>query len=467
MKRRDFLKISGFATAGMAVSPLLSEDRRKPNILFIMADDLGREWISSYGGEKISTPNIDKLAQDGLRFTNAYSMPVCTPTRATLLTGQYPFRHGWCGHWDVPRWGAGGHFDWKHNLTFARVMKSAGYATAAAGKWQINDFRVQPDAMLEHGFDECCMWTGFESQHPPSAERYWDAYIHTREGSRTYAGQFGTDVFLDFLIHFMRRHKEEPMMLYFPMCLPHKPLVHTPLEPDADSDEERYEAMVRYVDHAVGRLTKELDDLGLRDNTIIIFTSDNGSDRSITGRLNGREVRGGKNSYGENGVRAPFIANCPGLIPSGAETEALTDFTDLFPTFAELGGATLPEKVTLDGRSIARLILGKENDSSREWIMAMGAGMMRRTSEGVGSKTPFSDRVVRDKRYKLWVTGGKSARLFDLTADPAEAHNLIDSKDPKIVAARRKLEAVVKSFPKQDARPRYDPTPPQPWDKLT
>ena len=115
-----------------SVEPM--DTQRPPNILFIMVDDLGPEWISAYGGEEMITPNVDRLAERGMLFNNAYSMPQCTPTRVTLLTGQYPFRHGWLNHWDVPRWGAGVHFDPTHNLTFARVLKAAGYATAAAGK---------------------------------------------------------------------------------------------------------------------------------------------------------------------------------------------------------------------------------------------------------------------------------------------------------------------------------------------
>jgi len=144
---------------------------KKPNILFVMVDDLGPEWISCYGAEGIETPYIDELARKGMKFENAYSMPKCTPTRAALLTGQYPFRNGWVNHWDVPRWGAGCHFDWKYYTSFATVMKKAGYTTFAGGKWQINDFRVQKDAMQKHGFDDYCMWTGWESNNSPSQKR--------------------------------------------------------------------------------------------------------------------------------------------------------------------------------------------------------------------------------------------------------------------------------------------------------
>ncbi len=441
------------------------DTQRPPNILFILVDDLGPEWISVYGGEEMKTPNIDRLAEQGMLFDNAYSMPQCTPTRVTLLTGQYPFRHGWLNHWDVPRWGAGVHFDPAHNLSLARVLKAAGYATAAAGKWQINDFRVQPDAMEQHGFDAYAMWTGFETQNPPSAERYWDPYIHTREGSRTYEGRFGTDVFVDFLIDFMKQHKDDPMLLYFPMALTHTPMIHTPLDPNVEGTPAKQKAMVRYMDHAVGRLVEALEALDIRERTIIFFTTDNGSTRGITATMNGREVKGGKATLGEPGVRAPFIVSAPGLVPAGVRTDALTDFTDLLPTFAELAGTAVPDSVVVDGHSIAPLLLGKATDSPRAWITAMGFGPARLTAEGVAPVQAYTDRVVRDKRYKLWVLGGQGARLYDLLEDPDEKNNLIESTDPQVVAARERLEAVVASFPEQDAWPQYDPTPPQPWDR--
>ena len=132
----------------------------KPNILIILVDNLGKEWLSCYGAEDITTTNIGALAKSGTMFNNVYSMPQCTPSRVTLLTGQYPFRHGWVNHWDVPKWGGGAHFDETMNPSLGIEMKKAGYVTAIAGKWQIDDFRVEPDALTKNGFDDYCMWTG-------------------------------------------------------------------------------------------------------------------------------------------------------------------------------------------------------------------------------------------------------------------------------------------------------------------
>ncbi len=449
----------------VAMTARARESGEQPNILFIMVDDLGKEWVSCYGAEEIETPHLDALAAGGMKFHNAYSMPQCTPTRATLLTGQYPWRNGWCNHWDVPRWGAGCHFDWKHNVTFARQLKKVGYATAAAGKWQINDFRVTPDAMGKHGFDEWCMWTGYETGNPPSGARYWDPYINTNQGSRTYEGRFGCDVFVDFLIEFMHRHRKRPMLLYFPMALTHGPLVSTPAEPNVTDKMAKHKAMVRYTDAALGRLVAAIDKLKIRDNTIIIWSTDNGTSGGISGRMNGRLVRGGKAKLTENGVCEPYIVNCPGLVPAGVETDALTDFTDLFPTFCELAGAELPKGVAIDGKSIAPVMLGENKDGPRDWIMALGHGAARLDDKGVRPKVDYTPRVIRDERYKAFVQDGRIAKLVDLTTDLEEQDDILDSEDANVVAARKKFEAVVRACPERDARPQYDATPPQPWDR--
>jgi len=461
-----------------AISPLLlalltfsaseaadADEARRPSILFIMVDDLGKDWISCYGADNIETPEIDRLAASGMKFDNAWSMPQCTPTRATLLTGQYPWRTGWVNHWDVPRWGVG-YFDWERYTTFARVVRGAGYRTAIAGKWQINDFRLEPRALEKHGFDDWCVWTGYEGGNPPSGKRYWSPYIHMRSGSRTHEGQFGPDVYCDFLVDFMKRHRDEPMLLYFPMALTHGPLVHTPKEPRASTKRQRIAAMVRHTDLIVGRLLKSLETSGLRDKTIVIFTTDNGTSKGALGTIGGKRPSGGKASKWEGGVCQPFIASCPGLVPAGVTTDALTDFSDLFPTFVELAGAKVPEGVTLDGKSFAPLLLGKAKDSPRDWILSMGHGGAKLDAAGVRGQHDFTDRVLRDKRFKAWTgTSPEITALYDLRNDPLELENVIESDDGDAVAALARFRAIIAKMPDRDARPAYRSRAPNAWDR--
>jgi arylsulfatase A-like enzyme len=457
----------GLASLHAEQKPVAEDSASKPNILFIMVDDLGKEWISCYGAEGIKTPNIDALAAGGMKFHNAYSMPSCTPSRVTLLTGKYPWRNGFVNHWDVPRWGVG-YFDWKkkENTTFARLMKDLGYATCAAGKWQINDFRIEPQAMEKHGFDDWAMWTGSETGNPPSDNRYQDPYVNTPEGSKTYEGKFGPDLHADHLISFMRKHKDEPMCLYFPITLTHAPFVSTPDEPNVTDRLDRHKAMVRYMDKTVGRLISALDELDLRKRTIVIFTTDNGSDQKITGTRNGRKVKGGKGQTSETGVCEPFIVNGPGIVPAGVETDALTDFSDILPTYVELGGGKVPGDLVVDGVSFAPLILGKQQDSDREWIMALGHGPAKLDKDGVRGAKDFAARVIRDKRYKVWVSENKKIdRLHDLQEDPSEEANLLASNLPEHKKALEKFQAVVDSLPDKDARPLYEPRAANTWDK--
>lgn len=453
----------------LAATPTAHAAEASPNILFILADDLGKEWIGCYGAEAALTPNIDALAAGGMKFRNAWSMPQCTPSRVALLTGTYPWRNGWVNHWDVPRWGVG-YFDWKQkrNTTAARLLKDAGYSTAAAGKWQINDFRIEPQAMKHHGFDDWLMWTGYESGNPPSAQRYADPHVNTPQGSSTRKGAFGPDLYTDHLIGFMKANRDKPMFLHHAMALPHTPFVATPDEPGADTDLEKHKAMVSYMDKQVGRLVAALVELGLRDRTIIIFTTDNGSTKGITGTLNGRKVKGAKAEKSEAGVCAPFIVNAPGLVPAGVETETLTDFTDLLPTFVELAGGKVPDDLEVDGVSLAPLILGKAGDTEREWIMALGHGPAELDGKGIRGANDFADRVIRDKRFKAWVdTDRKIDRLHDLADDPSEEKNLLatGTLSARQQDALRKFQSVVDSLPARDARPLYEPRAPNPWDR--
>jgi len=443
-------------------------DAKQPNILFILADDMGKEWVSAYGAQGIKTPNIDKLASNGMRFNNAWSHPQCTPSRVALITGQYPYKNGWVNHWDSPRWGQA-YLDSEKNQSLAKVMQNAGYATVAAGKWQVNDFRIEPDAMTKHGFDDYAMWTGYETGVPASAERYWDPYIHTKSGSRTYQSQFGEDVFSSFILDFIEKKKDQPWFAYYAMNLPHGPKTTTPLKPEIGSEMGKHRAMVEYADYILARMVSQLEAMGERENTIIVWTTDNGTDKSVTGRLNGRVVKGGKQMTTENGINSPFIVNGPGVVPSGIVTDALVDFTDILPTFADLANSKAPASYDLDGKSFAPHILGQADDSQRNFILAMGGKNNAKVSEnGVENQYVYRDRVVRDKRYKLYVKASPERgyeKLVDLQTDFDEKINLLDSKDPAVIKAKNALIKIVEGLPTRDNDPNYQKKAGLPWDK--
>jgi arylsulfatase A-like enzyme len=249
------------------------------------------------------------------------------------------------------------------------------------------------------------------------------------------------------------------------MVLTHGPVVHTPAEPEAKSSLEKHKAMVRYTDGLVGRLVATVDRLKLRRRTIIFFTTDNGTSKRFRARMGDRVVRGGKGLLTENGPRQPLIVNGPGIVPAGVVTDALTDFTDMLPTFAELAGARIPPGAQLDGHSLAGLLRGEQRDGTRQWILAMGRGAAALDSRGVRPQQQYTDRVLRDKRFKVFVEKGRITRLHDLQDDPEESANLVGSSQPIHVAARRKFSTIIAGFPKRDPRPRYTPTPPQPWDR--
>jgi arylsulfatase A-like enzyme len=228
----------------------------------------------------------------------------------------------------------------------------------------------------------------------------------------------------------------------------------------------KHKAMVRYMDKLVGQLVAALEELGIRHRTIVVFTTDNGSGGGITGARNGRRVKGGKAKKLESGVCAPFIVNCPGRVPAGTVSEALTDFTDLLPTFAELAGTSTPRDVQIDGVSIVPVLLGEAEDSVRQWIMALGHGAARLDEQGVRGQADYASRVIRDKRYKVWVDEqAKITQLYDLRADPWEEKNLIGSTDHDDATAIRKFQAVVDMMPAEDARPKYTPRAANPWDR--
>ena len=406
-----------------------AEAARKPNIIFIMVDDMGRDWVSCYGAAH-PTPNIDKLAKEGVRYETAWCTPICTPTRVTLLTGQYPFRHGWVQHYDVPRWGGAG-LRPDRFTTFARVLRDAGYATVIGGKWQINHLGKQRDILKQHGFDEHCVWPGVEEGRPETRERFWDGFLVTN-GKRGNV-PYGPDAINQFLIDFMKRHKEKPFLLYYPMLLTHGPHTVTPFnrEKAPVGKPALYAGNVTYMDHLVGKLVAAVDELGLKERTLIVFTGDNGS--ASPGKLQGEPYPKGKGRQADWGVHVPFVVRAPFLNKGGIVSRDLVDFTDLYPTFLELAGASAPEKVKLDGRSFVPSLRGIEDPfKKRSWIYSQ-----------IGKF-----RMIRDWTH---IVDSKGA-FHNLLKDPRQERK-VNPLDKIAPGRRQRLQMILDRFPQNAEAP--------------
>lgn len=423
----------------LAASPAAE---RRPNILLILGDNLGKDWFGCYGSDEQATPIIDKLAGEGVRFEHCYTTALCSTTRVEMYSGRYGFRTGWHTHHDSGIYGGGG-FDPEREVCFARLLKNAGYATCITGKWQINDLYLEPEVIGRHGFDEHLVWTGALTgegtgeerwkQAPDNVRRlesrYWDP-INRRNGKREeLKDRFGPDEYLNYLVDFMERNRERPFLAYYSCPLTHIPVITTPTSPDgAASEVDQFAGMVKYLDGQIGKLVQELERLKLRDDTIIVFLTDNGTSRRVSGRQFGKLAVGGLGTLSENGLDVPLIVNCPARVPGGRVSAALTDCSDILPTLVELAGAKIPADLKIDGHSLAGEILNRsDRPAPREWIFTEYA----------------TTRVVRDRRFKLYSTGG----LFDVEADPLEKNDLAASATPEIVAAKKHLEGVLASLP--------------------
>jgi arylsulfatase A len=354
-----------------SVANVLSEPHQ-PNIILVMADDIGIEGIGCYGGESYQTPHLDKLAENGIRFTHAYSQPLCTPTRVQIMTGKYNHRN----------WTHFGILD-PAEKTFGHLMKDAGYRTCISGKWQLQSYDP-PDfpnsekrrgigmKVTDAGFEEYCLFHSWETEDKGS--RYANpTYFKNGQLFKQQEGKYGPDISVDFLLDFLARHKKEPNFIYYPMALPHWPMMPTPdskawKDPNRRLEEELpyFTDMVEYMDKLIGRIVKGVDDLGLTEKTLILFYSDNGTHLKITSRMNGEEIQGGKATTRQTGIRVPLIASWPGTIRNKQTNSDLIDASDFVPTLAELSGAKIPDCWHLDGQSFAPQLLGKPN-KPREW----------------------------------------------------------------------------------------------------
>lgn len=365
----------------------VTQDTR-PNILLIMADDLGIETLGSYGGTSYPTPNLDALAQSGMRFTSCHSNPKCSPSRVNLMTGRYGFRTG--QDWGVLP---------KDEITFGTVLGNAGYATALAGKWQMNLLGDNPRYPIQQGFQQYSAWAWHEGA------RYWEPMVweNSRLRENTPQDTYGPDIFKRFLIDFMAREKDKgPFFAYYPMCLPHFPKKGGPyVEPVGPNGEyQTYPEMMAHVDRIIGELMKALDELGLRENTLVLFTGDNGTPDVVTSERNGQSIRGGKGLHTDIGTHVPLIASWPGTTPAGRTNDDLIDFSDFMTTFAELANAELPKDRTLDGTSFLPQLKGLEG-TPREWIYTEYQGLA----------------WIRTHRWKYY----SDERFFDMSVNPTES----------------------------------------------
>jgi len=443
-KRALFLFIVLAALRNVTVGPAGAGEpsSRRPNLLFILMDNIGQDWFGCYGSVEGQTPEIDKLAESGVQFRHCYVMPLCSTSRHVLLTGRYPFRTGWTIHHDAAIYG-GGYFDPNREVTFARGLRSASYATAIAGKWQINNLFDQPDALEKHGFDEHCVFPEGPRGHPAHTKRYWDPYV-IQNGRRVETdGEFGPKLFTDYLIDFMRRNRDRPFLAFYSTVLTHLPATTTPLNENEDlTERQKLAGMVRYADHCVGRLVRALDALKLRDRTIVFITTDNGTPAVFGGKVRGRVFQAAADTMVEGDMKegsidVPLVVNCPALVPGGRVSDALVDSSDVLPTLLELAGAGRPEGVTLDGRSFAAILRGAPDTASpREWIFSQYA----------------DKRLVRNRRFKLRSDG----RFHDLLRDPLEKYDLSKSEDAEVVAERARLQQVLDSLP-PDAKLWFEP----------
>jgi arylsulfatase A-like enzyme len=414
-----------FAVAAVLLSPFIGAAAdTQPNVVLILADDLGPGDLSCYGGKLVETPNIDRMAKEGTRFTQYYAAsPICSPSRCGIITGQYP------GRWKITsflqtRAGNAGcqqvdYLDPKAP-SLPRALKNAGYATAHFGKWHLGGGRDVADAppFSAYGYDEHAgTW---ESPQPhadiTSGNWIWSANDKVKRWDRT-------AFFVDKTLDFLRRHNARPCFVNLWLDDPHTPWV--PAEDRKGDTRENLNRVMIEVDRQVGRLLDEVRRLDAARKTLVIFASDNGPlptfDRARTVGL-----RGSKLSLYEGGIRVPFIAWAPRLVPAGCTNDAtVLAGVDLFPTLCKLCGAAPPQGYQSDGEDLSAALLGKVSERSKPlfWEYGRNEKFFRYPPR---PRDRSANIAIREGKWKLLVNDdGRGAELYDLTQDPNEASNVI------------------------------------------
>lgn len=403
MNRRQFL-------GSLASVAALPAQPKRPNILLILADDLGYECLGCYGGTSYKTPNLDRMAGEGIRFRYAFAQPLCTPTRMQLMTGKYNFRN----------WQAFGIMDPKER-TFGHLFTENGYRTAIAGKWQFwsynppdfePEWRGKGQKIEDAGFDEHCVWHAAHTEDKGS--RYGDPTIYTNgKLEPKLKDKYGDDLFADFLLHFIKKPDPKPWFAYWPLALTHDPFVPTPDSPEFNgpnrlkADNRFFKDEVEYMDKVVGRLLSQVP-----ADTLVLFFGDNGTNNTVTSQLNGKPYQGDKGMPTEAGTRVPMIVRWKGVTPAGKINDDLIDSCDFLPTIAAAANVPTKSMGRMDGVSFLPQLQGKIG-VPRPWIYSWydprpGQGKERWTR---------TERYAFDREWKLYDNG----RLVNWAQDPKEA----------------------------------------------
>jgi len=409
-------------------------NENRPNIVLIMADDMGYESLGCNGSTEYKTPYIDRLANEGIRFENCYSQPLCTPSRVKIMTGKYNFRN----------YEAFGYLNPKEK-TFGNLLKDAGYATCIAGKWQLNGLsRNNPGNQdvtrpNQFGFDEYCLWQ--LNRSAAEGERYANPLIiqNGKELTRN-PDAYGPQIVADYVSDFIDRKANEPFFIYYPMILPHSPFVPTPDSPEWENPYMRYKNdtayfadMIAYLDKIVGQLEATLKEKNVWENTLFIFTADNGTHRSIYSSTVNRNIRGAKGETINDGNHVPMVISWPQKIKRGKVFHGIIDFADILPTLADVAEID-PSSYYTDGKSFLNVLKGENQSTGKDETFIHYTPRW-----GSPSSNNQHNRWVMNGEYKLYRDG----RFYNTEKDPLEKEQKtkLEENEKKIKA---KFEAILK-----------------------
>lgn len=424
---------------------LQSAVARPPNIVVILADDIGFECVGAYGSDAGLTPQLDRLAAAGMRFDTCLATPMCATSRAMLLSGKYNFRN-------YARWA---HLD-AAETTVTELLRAGGYVTGMGGKWHLGNWEKDTDGHrgpARMGFDHYLSEITGESSPDRAAfdspgNRFWNTRLIEDGDVRDLPpDRFSEDELADHAVAFFRAHRDRPFFYHFASNLAHRPMVVTANPTPADRKQHgkarHFPAMVRKFDEIIGRLYDELESLGLDGDTVFVITSDNGTDnvweaKSIRTRWRGQDVPGGKYYVNETGTCVPLIVVAPGRVAPGRATRAPVDFSDFLPTLLDLAGIDPPEKI--DGISFRYLLENPDVGPKREVAFSWGA----MDGRNLVFHNPVARRneiihAARDARWRYL----SDDRLFDVEADPLMAAPIASGSSPEADAARLRLKAAL------------------------